>query len=168
MQRLFESAETNLSPRDGRGDFDFLFGKWRVAHRRLRERLVDNTDWETFDGLIECRPIIGGIGNVDDNWIELPAGTYRAASIRLFNPVTRLWSIWWADERAGQLDVPVTGRFEAGAGTFFADDTYQGRDIRVRFTWSDITASSARWAQAFSVDSGASWETNWVMDFART
>jgi hypothetical protein len=30
----------------GERDFDFFFGAWRVAHRRLRERLTGCTDWE--------------------------------------------------------------------------------------------------------------------------
>ena len=59
-------------------------------------------------------------------------------------------------------------RFDNGVGTFFADDNLEGRPIRVRFLWSDITPSSARWQQAFSEDGGATWETNWVMDFERT
>jgi hypothetical protein len=53
-------------------------------------------------------------------------------------------------------------------GEFFADDQLEGKPIRVRFVWSDITANSARWQQAFSDDAGTTWETNWVMDFERS
>jgi hypothetical protein len=52
-------------------------------------------------------------------------------------------------------------------GIFLADDTFEGRPIRVRSIWSDITPVAARWQQAFSQDGGASWETNWIMDFRR-
>jgi hypothetical protein len=37
----------------------------------------------------------------------------------------------------------------------------------VRFVWSNITADSAHWEQAFSPDGGKSWEVNWITDFKR-
>ncbi|TIX83968.1 MAG: DUF1579 domain-containing protein, partial [Mesorhizobium sp.] len=57
--------------------------------------------------------------------------------------------------------------FEAGVGTFLCKDVFDGRNIYVRFLWSRITEKSARWEQAFSPDVGKTWETNWIMDFAR-
>ena len=138
-----------------------------LPHRRLCERLVGNTVWEQFAGTADSRAIMGGLGNVDDNMLELPAGTYRAATLRVFDPATRLWSIWWIDGRRPALDPPVHGRFEEGVGTFLGDDLLDGRPIGVRFVWSAITARSARWEQAFSADGGASWEDNWVMAFER-
>jgi hypothetical protein len=167
MPSLFEKAAGAETARDGRDDFDFFVGRWRVAHRRLRRRLAGDTEWEEFDGVSEMRQIVGGLGNVDDNIIELPAGTYRAATVRAFDPATGLWSIWWIDGRNPRLEPPVHGRFENGVGTFLGDDVFEGRPIRVRFIWSQITPRSARWEQAFSPDGGATWETNWIMTFTR-
>lgn len=62
---------------------------------------------------------------------------------------------------------PVRGRFAKGIGTFYGEDECDGRAIRVPYLWSHITAGAARWEQAFSTDGGATWETNWTMDFAR-
>ena len=149
-------------------DFDFLAGRWRVRHRRLRERLAGNHEWQEFDGTCVNQPILGGIGNFDDNLIELPAGTYHGASLRAFDAPSRRWAIWWVDSRFPHtLDPPVVGSFERGTGTFYADDTFAGRPIRVRFRWTDTLTPSPRWEQAFSVDGGARWEINWTMVFAR-
>jgi hypothetical protein len=162
-----DAPEENV-PADGRADFDFFFGRWNVSHRRLRKRLQGDTNWDVFGGTCDVRSILGGLGNVDDNVIELPGGAYRAATLRTFDPATRQWSIWWIDGRnPATIDVPMRGTFEAGVGTFLCDDVFDGRNIQVRFLWSRITEKSARWEQAFSPDGGKTWETNWIMDFAR-
>ncbi len=61
----------------------------------------------------------------------------------------------------------MVGRFDGGIGRFFGDDQHEGIPIRVRFVWDEITPTSARWQQAFSIDGGETWETNWVMRFQR-
>jgi hypothetical protein len=149
-------------------DFDFYFGTWRVHHRRLRERLAGSDGWQEFEGTSEAWPLLGGAGNVDDNRLELPAGTYRAVSLRSYDPETGSWTIWWLDGRnPGRLDPPVVGGFRDGIGTFQCVDTFNGQPIIVRFTWSNITQTTCRWEQAFSPDGGETWETNWIMDSTR-
>lgn len=149
-------------------DFAFAVGDWRVRHRRLRERLVGCSEWIEFDGDMSTHPVLGGFGNVEDNLLHLPDGSYRALALRSFDPRSRRWSIWWLDGRApGQLDVPVVGTFEDGIGTFFADDTVDGVPIRVRFIWTTTNPSAPCWEQAFSGDCGTTWETNWTMTFRR-
>ena len=155
------------SSASGATDFDFLHGSWRVSHQRLAARLKGSTDWARFGGTMTAKPILGGLGNFDENVIELPQGTYQACTVRLFNPEQGRWSIYWIDGRDPQLDQPVHGTFRDGVGTFFGEDTFEGRPIRIRFLWSQIQANSARWEQAFSVDSGATWEANWIMEFTR-
>jgi hypothetical protein len=150
-------------------DFDFLVGSWTVQHRRLKHRLAHSNEWETFSGTCKTWLLLDGQGDVDDNVIQAPGGAYRAATLRSFDPATKLWSIWWLDSRQPhELDPPVVGGFRDGIGTFLAKDTFDGRPIVVRFIWSDITPNSAKWQQAFSDDSGKTWETNWIMEFSRT
>jgi hypothetical protein len=151
----------------GARDFDFLIGTFRVAHRRLRRRLAGDTGWAEFGGTMHAEPILGGLGNFDQNTIDLPEGAYQACTVRLFDGTTNLWSLHWIDGRHPKLDPPLVGRFAGGVGTFFGDDTLDGKPIRIRFLWSHITPAGARWEQAFSGDGGATWETNWIMDFVR-
>lgn len=151
----------------GLNDFDFFIGNWRVHHRRLTERLAHADDWEEFEGTSTVEKILGGLGNMDENVIELPGGTYRAATIRTYDPAKQVWTIWWIDScNPGHLDPPVIGRFQNAVGTFYADDQFKGRPIRVRYLWEQ--SSSPHWEQAFSNDGGKTWETNWIMDFTRT
>ena len=150
-------------------DFDFLVGDWIVQHHRLKQRLAHSDEWETFTGTCHTWKLLGGQADVDDNVLNAPAGTYRAASLRSFDPATKSWSIWWLDSRhAKQVDPPVVGTFENGIGTFLANDTYNGKPILVRYIWSGITRNSAKWQQAFSADGGKTWETNWTMEFHRS
>ncbi|MFM9864229.1 MAG: DUF1579 domain-containing protein [Micropepsaceae bacterium] len=153
----------------GAHDFDFLAGEWRVTHRRLKERLAGSTDWIVFSGTSKAQLLMGGAANADDNVLDLPGGAYRAVTLRAFDPATSVWSIWWLDGRTphAPLDPPMRGRFEDGVGLFLADDTFNCKPVRVRFIWSRITPTSARWEQAFSPDAGTTWETNWTMDFER-
>lgn len=150
------------------GDFDFQIGSWQVRHRRLKERLAGCTEWDEFDGTSDMRPILGGDGNIEDNVLHIPGGTYRAIALRSYDPAQDSWAIWWLDARSPHaLDVPVIGRFDDGIGRFYADDTLGGRPIRLRFIWSRTDTASPRWEQAMSADGGTSWETNWTMDFTR-
>jgi hypothetical protein len=149
-------------------DFDFFHGSWKVSHRRLNTRLAGADDWETFGGTTVVQPVLGGMGNIDDNSLELPGGAYRALTLRTFDPPTGTWSIWWLDGRQPtRLDTPMRGSFEAGLGTFFADDTFDGKPIKVRFLWKVHNPDQPVWEQAFSVDEGKTWETNWIMRFTR-
>ncbi len=149
-------------------DFDFEFGRWTVSHNRLKKRLVGSTDWEEFSGTSETRPILGGLGNLEDNEVAFPSGSYRAIALRSYDVRAQRWAIWWLDGRhPHHLDVPVIGHFADGVGQFFADDVIDNQPIKVRFLWLDTTTDCPRWEQAFSSDGGATWETNWTMRFER-
>ena len=150
---------------EGARDFDFLIGKWTVLHRRLKRRLVGDSEWIEFAGPASVRKILAGWGNIDECQIPLPSGAYTGATLRLFNPRTALWSIYWMDSRNPGLDPPMIGKFENGRGLFYGDDTFDGRPIRVRFIWTPLPDHRCRWEQAFSVDGGDTWETNWTMSF---
>src|SRR5690348_14413420 len=148
----------------GLHDFDFLIGEWRVHSRKLKERLVGSHEWEEFDGTIRSVKTLNGFGNVDDTVFNMPSGDYRGMAPRAYDPKTGFWAIWWIDARNphGAVDPPVKGKFENGVGKFYADDTLGGKPIKVRFTWSHITPTTAQWEQAFSGDGGKTWETNWT------
>jgi hypothetical protein len=146
-------------------DFDFLQGSWRVRNRRLRSLLSGSDDWQEFETKVESRPLLGGRANMDTyDGVDIELS---AVAFRLLDAATDEWWIYWANGRSGQLDPPVVGRMDGEQGTFFGDDVYDDKPVRVRFIWRKVDENSAEWSQAFSADGEATWETNWTMSFAR-
>ncbi len=154
-------------------DFDFLLGQWRIANRRLVQRLKNSDEWETFSATALNQRLPAGIGNFDD----FVPGQWRAGfvgmSLRIFNPQTACWSIYWLDNESGGLHpsgllrAPVVGRFTDGIGIFEGEEELDGRTVRVRYTWTGTTSARPHWEQAMSADGGATWEINWQMSFER-
>jgi hypothetical protein len=154
--------------RDGRGDFDFLFGRWAVRNRRLKERLQGRTEWEEFPSTYRARPILGGLGNLDEFTLDPPSGQVLAVTVRLYDPGSREWSIYWAASTGcGRFDPPMVGRFDGPRGEFFSHEVFGGRHIFSRLIWTVEGPDACRWEQAYSADGGKSWETNWIMEFTR-
>ncbi|MFC4763621.1 hypothetical protein [Dyella koreensis] len=151
-------------------DFDGFFGAWHSKQRRLKERLAGSKEWVEFEGTQVVRPLLDGRGNMTENVFTMPDGTvHRGVTLRAFDPVSKQWSIWWLDGNdPTKIDVPVVGRFENGIGTFYSDDSFNGKPIKVRFQWSHITPTTLQWEQAYSADGGKTWETNWIAYFSRT
>jgi hypothetical protein len=166
-----QATELRGSEVDARHDFDFLFGRWRLQNRKLEDPLAgEPTPWHEFESSLETLPILDGLGNVDLYTApDFPGrGRYHGFGLRLYHPGENVWRIWWASNPGvGRLDTPVVGRFADGLGRFECDDTLGGRDLRVRYEWSELASSSARWEQSFSFDGGATFESNWVIQLTR-
>ena len=109
---------------EGRHDFDVIFGEWRILNCKLEDPLADSSEWMEFDATVDVRPILGGLGNVDlYSAPDFPGRPgYEGFGLRLFDPETGLWRIWWASTVGrGMLDTPVVGRFRDGEGRFECD-----------------------------------------------
>jgi hypothetical protein len=160
------STQQSTSAAEAPNDFDFLFGSWRILNRRLDNAPGESESWSEFAASSEAYPILGGLGNVQTyDAPDFPGRPgYQGYALRLFDPESGLWRIWWASTVGrGQLDPPVVGRFRDGAGQFDGDDIVDGREVKVRFLWTEITETSARWEQSFSYDGGRTYIPNWVM-----
>src|SRR5262245_54763656 len=97
-------------------DFDYLVGTWKLRNRKLTSRLTHSTEWISFESRVEMHQILNGLGNIDEYTDNASGKPYEGVAIRLFNPATRLWRIYWADSNSGSLDPPVVGSFENKIG----------------------------------------------------
>jgi len=156
----------SASPGSSSGDFDFLIGrKWNILSRRLNSRLTGCTEWTEGSATGECRRVLTGLANIDSFKTEISGKVFEGMAVRLFNPKTRLWSIYWADNNRVTMDPPQVGSFDGPIGDFRARDVLEGTDVIVRFHWDKTDPDAPVWSQAFSIDEGETWEWNWYMHF---
>lgn len=169
QQLLPVTGELNIipSPTSSKNDFDFFAGHWNIRNRKLKTRLNGCDEWIEFDAKQEMFKVLNGAGNVDFFRTMIEGLPFEGMTLRLFNPQTRLWSIYWADSNVAVLDKPVAGSFEKGIGRFYSTDIFNGKDILVAFVWDATNPDEPVWSQAFSDDNGKTWEWNWYMYMSR-
>src|SRR6266545_5143636 len=151
--------------------FDFWQGTWVGRNRKLFDVLdPECAEWVEFDAVCQAWPTLGGLGNVETFLAEDFPGRGRVdgMSVRLFNPQTGTWKIWWISTgNPGDIGTPVEGAWTDGTGQFFGDDELAGRKIKVQYEWTVHSPESARWRQFFSFDSGETWQHNWTAEHRR-
>jgi hypothetical protein len=165
QQLIHSNGELIITPSatSSAADFDFFVGHWNINNRKLKTRLNGCTEWIEFHAYQEMHTILNGIGNMDNFKTTLDGKPFEGMTLRLFNPLTKLWSIYWADSNKGVLDPPVVGSFENNTGTFYGKDIFNGKEVIVKFSWDKTDPGKPAWSQAFSEDNGKTWEWNWYM-----
>jgi hypothetical protein len=163
------TAKQSGAVRDGSHDFDFIYGKWRMPNHRLKKRLAGSHEWVDFVTCDEGSPLPGDIGDID-YWKATYWKDFVGVTVRTYDPKTGLWRIYWVDNTfsGGTIQPPVIGKFDGNVGIFEGPDTFNGIPVIVRYTWTVNPKGSqvvAKWEQAFSTDSGKTWETNWYNEF---
>ena len=168
-----DGAETSKMPaargeRGGQHDFDFALGIWRLHLSKLEHPLSGSTKWIEFDGRLVARKIWDGRANIEEVELNSPTGPIEGLTLRLYNPQSRQWSIYWANSKNGSMDTsPQIGQFENGRGEFYGQDVLDGKLIYVRFVWTKTDSDSPHFEQSYSNDGGKTWEVNWITDQRR-
>jgi len=165
-------AQQNLdagrpAERDGQHDFDFAIGAWKTHLTRLQHPLAGSATWVEYVGTSVVRKVWNGRANLEEFDADGPTGHIEGLTLRLYNPQSHQWSNNWSTSNDGTLSQPMVGEFKNGRGEFFDQEPLNGRDIFVRWVWSEITPSSCRFEQAFSDDGGKTWEVNWINTYTR-
>lgn len=161
------SVQQIPAERDGQHDFDPLLGKWKYHLKRRLHPLTGSNTWVEFDGTGACFKVWDGGSQLDTIGVDGPTGHIEGLTLRVYNPQSHQWRLYWANRKVGILDPPQIGEFKNGRGEFFAQDTINGKTILIRFVWTDLTTNSPHFEQSFSDDGGKTWEVNWITDQIR-
>ncbi|MGC2257663.1 MAG: hypothetical protein WA198_03450 [Candidatus Sulfotelmatobacter sp.] len=160
-------AAQKLVERDGQHDFDFEVGSWKIHLKRRLNPLTGSNKWVEFDGTSVTRKVWDGRSQIEEFETDSPTGHIEGLTLRLYNPESHQWSLYWANSKDGKMFVPQIGEFKNGRGEFYAQDMLNGKLIFVRFIWSNTTSNMPHFEQSYSEDGGKTWELNWITDQTR-
>ena len=164
------SDKQSAAQRDGQHDFDFELGTWKIHLKRLLHPLTGSTTWVEFDGSSVTRKVWGGRADLEEFETDSPiGGRIEGLTLRLYNPQTHQWSLYWGTSKSGTLGPPTIGEFKDGRGEFYDTEPSgpNGRSILVRYIWSKTDTDSPHFEQSFSDDGGKTWETNFKETYTR-
>ena len=144
-------------------EFDFLEGRWDAVCR-----VPSGEGWVEAPGTLTASRTLDGLVSLEFFEGIYHGGTLKGIGLRVFNRETRQWEHTWTDTlQPGHFHV-WKGVFRDGKIDLFAEWAEpDGRTVRSRLTWSDITADSAHWESSRSFDGGKTWQMHWVIDFRK-
>ena len=130
--------------------------------------MTGSTTWTELEGTGACYKVWDGRAQLDTVELDSPSGHIEGLTLRLFNPQSHQWRLYWANSKDGALSLPPpTGEFKKGRGEFIDQEPYKGRAILVRYSWTDVATNKPHFEQSFSDDGGKTWEVNWITDQTR-
>jgi len=161
------AAPQATTQRDGQHDFDFELGSWKIHLKRRLHPLTGSNTWIDFDGTSVTRKVWEGRSQLEEFETDGAAGHIEGLTLRLYNPQTHQWSLYWANAKDGTIVAPQVGQVKDGRGEFYGQDTLDGKLIYIRFIWSNTDSNTPHFEQSFSDDGGKTWEVNWITDQTR-
>lgn len=160
------AAQQTAVSRDGARDFDGLLGGWKYHLKRRLNPLTGSDTWVEYQGTGNCEKIWDG-AELDRAVFDAPNDHIEGFVVRLYNPQSHQWRLYWTNRKNGIFDPPQIGEFTNGRGEFVAQDTINGKTVLVRFVWTKLDTASPHFEQSFSNDGGKNWEVNWITDQTR-
>lgn len=136
--------------------FDFWVGEWDLSYKSADGRMdrSRNRITKALDGCVILEQFTGA-----------PGTKLNGHSVSTFDRNAKQWKQTWVDNTASYLD--FTGGLADGKMILVRDAERQGKKFRQRMVWQDIRADAFKWLWQRSDDGGATWSTQWEIDYRR-
>jgi hypothetical protein len=136
--------------------FDFWLGDWELSYKAADGRTLRSRNKVTkiLDGCVLLEQFAGAPGTRLDGH-----------SVSTYDRNVKRWKQTWVDNSASYLD--FTGGFAEEKMILVRDAERQGKKFKQRMVWQDIRADALKWLWQRSDDGGATWSTQWEIDYSR-
>jgi hypothetical protein len=138
-------------------EFDFWIGDWTARWTGPDQRELEgrNQVRRALDGCVIMEEFDGA-----------PGSPQKGISVSVYDPKRKVWKQTWVDNQAGYLD--FEGGFTDGRMVLARSAEVNGKPVRQRMVFHDITRDAFTWDWQRSRDDGKSWETTWQIRYTRS
>ncbi|MEO7744274.1 MAG: DUF1579 family protein [Usitatibacter sp.] len=135
---------------------DFWLGEWELTYAGPNNAVAKSRNRVTkiMDGCAVLEQFEGS-----------PGTKLNGHSVSIFDRATKRWKQTWVDNTASYLD--FNGGLADGKMTFTREAERQGKKVRQRKVFQDIRPDALKWLWQASPDGGATWTTQWEIDYKR-
>ena len=135
--------------------FDFWVGDWDLSYVQEGKRLHSrNRITKGFGGCVVLEEFTGKPG------IEL-----EGRSVSVYDRGAKRWKQTWVDNEGSYLD--FTGGWQDGRMVLQREAERDGKRFLQRMVFEDIRADALKWLWQRSPDGGATWVTQWEIEYRR-
>jgi hypothetical protein len=129
-------------------DFDFWLGQWDVY-------------WADKQGANRIESILDG-AVIQENF---DGDGLIGTSLSVYSKEDNRWHQTWVDNTGSYLD--FIGEFAEGKMILTRNGIVEGRTIKQRMIWYDITVDAFLWNWERSDDDGITWRELWKIEYKR-
>jgi hypothetical protein len=148
--------------------FDFLVGEWTARTTRYR---ADGGEIASYDGTWRARHLHDRRILLDEFTARLDDGSEISymATLRTYCAASRRWEMTFVIAHQPQLITSFSGVWTDGEMRLDgAGRTLDGRPVRARVRFFDITGVGFEWENAVSLDGGETWYRDSAISAHRT
>ena len=133
-------------------DFDFWLGEWDVAwgeNQHGSNRVV-----RILDGAV-----------IQENFDASPALPFKGMSLSVYSTQLQKWQQTWADSQGSYWN--FIGEYKNGEMVLATDDVIDGKPVKLRMRFYNITEQELDWDWERSEDGGQNWQLRWHIHYTR-
>ncbi len=143
--------------------FDFWIGAWDVV---VKAPTTPGAPWAEARGTQRVSAILGGCAIAEHFAAQGPGPAWAGTSLSVWQPALGAWRQTWVDDQGSYL--AFTGQVEAGTMTLYGEPFVKdGVTARKRMRFEGVTADAIHWVWQQSVDGGATWADQMIIDYTR-